>query len=151
MHTGGFKGRSREVAPGELRRAISEAFGLPDGAIVGEYGMTELSSQLYEGCLRKHLGFEAPSIAHGVFCPPPWLRVVAVDSATLLAVGDGEPGLLRFEDLANVDSALVVQTADRGRIVSGGCVELLGRATGAPDRGCSLAADDLLANRNVVP
>ena len=52
MHTGGFKGKSREVEPEELRSKIAHVFGIPTAAVVGEYGMTELSSQLYEGTLR---------------------------------------------------------------------------------------------------
>src|SRR5262249_37088436 len=67
MHTGGFKGRSREVAPDELRAAIAGAFGLEIGSVVGEYGMTELSSQLYEGTLRALRGLPVASDAHGVF------------------------------------------------------------------------------------
>jgi acyl-CoA synthetase (AMP-forming)/AMP-acid ligase II len=142
MHTGGFKGRSREVAPAELRAAVAHTFGLEENAVVGEYGMTELSSQLYEGTLRARSGLVAPATRHGLFVPPPWLRVAAVDAESLLPLPSGEPGILRFEDLANVDSALAIQTADRGRIVDG-CVELLGRMPGAPPRGCSLLAPEL--------
>jgi hypothetical protein len=144
MHTGGYKGRSREVEPALLRGQIADAFGIPVAAVVGEYGMTELSSQLYEGTLRA-LHRELPATAaHGVFIPPPWLRVVSVDPETLLPLAAGEIGILRFEDLANVDSALLVQTADRGRCTDRG-VELLGRAPGAPPRGCSLAIEELLS------
>ena len=144
MHTGGYKGRSREVAPDALRMDIAATFGLDTDAVVGEYGMTELSSQLYEGTLRSRRGLSAPSSQHGFFVPPPWLRVVATDPDTLEPLGPSEPGILRFEDLANVDSAIAVQTADLGRC-SGGAVELLGRAPGAPPRGCSLAIEELLA------
>jgi hypothetical protein len=144
MHTGGFKGRSREVAPEALTRDIAATFGLELGAVVGEYGMTELSSQLYEGVLRAHLGQPVPSSRPGCFIPPPWLRVSAADPDTLAPLPTGETGILRFEDLANVDSAIVVQTADVGRCAEGG-VELLGRAAGAPPRGCSLAIEELLA------
>ncbi|MEO7331040.1 MAG: acyl-protein synthetase, partial [Minicystis sp.] len=49
MQTGGFKGRSREVAPDDLRREVSALFAVPETHVVSEYGMTELSSQLYEG------------------------------------------------------------------------------------------------------
>jgi hypothetical protein len=145
MHTGGFKGRSREVAPDVLRNQIAVSFGLDTRAVVGEYGMTELSSQLYEGTLRARAGFSVPSAAHGLFVPPPWLRVVAVDPETLAPLAPGETGILRFEDLANVDGAVAVQTADRGRC-AGGSVELFGRAPGAPPRGCSLAIEELLAS-----
>jgi len=143
MHTGGYKGRSREVAPDSLRTDIAATFGLDTDAVVGEYGMTELSSQLYEGTLRVRRGLWAPISRHGFFVPPPWLRVVATDPDTLEPLGAGVPGILRFEDLANVDSAIAVQTADVGRC-SGGAVELLGRAPGAPPRGCSLAIEELL-------
>jgi len=144
MHTGGFKGRSRSVAPAELVAALAQACGVDERAVVGEYGMTELCSQAYEGTLRAMMGMPTPADRHGVFVPPPWMRVVAVDGETLAPVREGEAGLLRIEDLANVDSAVAVQTADVGRIV-GGCVALTGRAPGAPPRGCSLAMDDLLS------
>jgi len=143
MHTGGFKGRSRVVEPSTLRAQISSSFGLPPWALVGEYGMTELSSQLYETTLRSQLGRAPGSAGPGVFVPPPWLRAVAVDPDDLRPVAAGEVGILRFEDLANVDSALVVQTADLGRCSESG-VELLGRRPGAPPRGCSLAVEELL-------
>src|SRR5439155_3604069 len=138
MHTGGYKGGSREVAPAALRGDIANAFGLETSAVVGEYGMTELSSQLYEGTLRAARGLPTPSSKHGSFVPPPWLRVVAAHPETLAPLADGETGILRFEDLANVDGAVAVQTADVGRS-GGGAVELVGRSQGAPARGCSLA------------
>ncbi len=138
MQTGGFKGRSREVGAGELRAAIATAFALPEAAVVGEYGMTELSSQLYEATL------VAPGVGrHGVYVAPPWVRVTAVDPATLAPLAEGEVGLARIVDLANVDSAVAIQTSDRVRIGDDG-VELLGRAPGATPRGCSIAIDELL-------
>jgi len=136
MQTGGFKGKSREVPADELRGALARAFGLPRGAVVSEYGMTELSSQFYEGTL---LGGD-----EGVHVEPPWARVVAVDPETLAPVPDGSVGLARIEDLANVDSAFALQTMDRVVRVAGG-FRLLGRAPGAPPRGCSIAIDELLA------
>jgi hypothetical protein len=145
MHTGGFKGRSREVAPGELLARMAATFAIPENAVVGEYGMTELSSQLYEGTLRVARGLPSPSAHRGAFVAPPWLRVAAVDPGTLAPLPEGEIGILRFEDLANVDSALVVQTADRGRC-RGSTVELLGRLPGAPPRGCSLAVEELMSS-----
>jgi hypothetical protein len=143
MHTGGFKGRSREVAPSELLARMAATFVVPEHAVIGEYGMTELSSQLYEGTWRGARGLTTPSARRGVFVAPPWMRVVAVDPETLAPLADGEAGILRFEDLANVDSAVVVQTADRGRC-QGATVELLGRLPGAPPRGCALAVEELM-------
>jgi hypothetical protein len=155
MQTGGFKGRSREIPPDELRCAVARCFGLPEAFVVAEYGMTELSSQLYEGTLAVALRDRAPGSAssagsilhgparHGVYVAPPWVRVTAVDPVSLAPVGGGEVGIARIVDLANVDSAVAIQTADRVRVLQEG-VELLGRASGAPPRGCSIAADEML-------
>jgi hypothetical protein len=141
MQTGGFKGRSREVPAEALRREIAAMLGVPASHVVGEYGMTELSSQLYEGTLAAAIaGHEGTP---GLYLPPPWVRVTAVDPATLAPLPEGEVGIARIVDLANVDSAVAVQTSDRVRVTERG-VELLGRAPGAPPRGCSLALDEML-------
>jgi hypothetical protein len=142
MQTGGFKGKSREVPAAELRRLVAEAFGVPEAHVVGEYGMTELSSQLYEGTLAHALGFGPPA-RHGVYRAPAWVRVDAVDPVSLAIVPRGEIGVARIVDLANVDSVVAIQTADRVRILDEG-VELLGRLPGATPRGCSIAIDEML-------
>ncbi len=143
MQTGGFKGRSREVSQTELRQAIAEYFEIPADYVVGEYGMTELSSQAYEGCLRRALGMPAPHADQDVYVAPPWMRVCAVDPETLAPVNDGTVGLARIEDLANLDSAVVIQTADRIRIEKAG-FRVLGRDPGAIPRGCSIGIDEIL-------
>jgi len=144
MQTGGFKGRTREVSMEELRGGVTSAFQLGAGRVVGEYGMTELTSQLYEGTIHESaLAARHPEAAAGIYFEPPWLRVTPVDSVTLLPVAEGEPGLARFIDLGNVDSAVSVVTQDLVRRVGGG-VQLLGRNPGAPARGCSLAIEALL-------
>jgi hypothetical protein len=137
MQTGGFKGRSREVAADDLRRWVARAFAIDERAVVGEYGMTELSSQLWEATLVD--GHARP----GVYVEPPWVRVVPVDPETLEPLADGSVGIARIEDLANVDSAFAVLAQDRVRRVDGG-IELLGRAPGSPPRGCSIALDEML-------
>jgi hypothetical protein len=138
MQTGGFKGRSREVAPGELRAAAARLFAVTERDVVGEYGMTELSSQFWEAT-----AVDAAASA-GTYREPPWARVVPVDPVSLERVAEGEVGIGRIEDLANVDSAFAVVTQDRVRRVAGG-FELLGRTSGAPARGCSIAVDEMLA------
>jgi hypothetical protein len=137
MQTGGFKGKSREGPADRLRAELARVFGLDERAIVAEYGMTELSSQFYEQTL-----FDGAA-AHGVYAEPPWARVVPVDPATLAPVPDGEVGLAKIIDLMNIDSAVAVLTQDRVRRLRAG-IELLGRAPGAPSRGCSIAMDELL-------
>jgi hypothetical protein len=139
MVTGGFKGRSREVERGLLRRDVARAFGVPEAHVVAEYGMTELTSQLYEGTLPG----AALSGDPDVLLEPPWLRVEPVDPVTLEPVAPGELGIARIVDLGNVDSALVVQTEDLVRRRGGG-IELTGRRPGATARGCSLALEALL-------
>lgn len=131
MQTGGFKGRTHEVEPERLRAQIARAFGISAGDVVGEYGMTELSSQLYES-------------EPGLYAPPSWLCVTPVDPVSLAEVAPGEVGLARFVDLANVDSAVAVLTRDLVRRRGAG-IELLGRSPGAPPRGCSLAVEALLS------
>ncbi len=144
MQTGGFKGRTREVSMEELRAGVTAAFQLGAGRVVGEYGMTELTSQLYEGTLRESaLAARHPEAEPGTYFEPPWLRVTPVDPLTLMPVPEGEVGLARFVDLGNVDSAVCVVTQDLVRRSAGG-IQLQGRQPGAPPRGCSLAIEALL-------
>ena len=139
MDTGGFKGRTREVSRAELYAEIEERLGVPPPFIINEYGMTELSSQRYDG----QAGTASSDIGDRRHGGPPWLRTTAVDPETLAPLPAGETGILRHLDLANLYSVAAVQTADLGRVVDGD-VELFGRAPGAEPRGCSMAMEDLL-------
>ena len=139
MVTGGFKGRRVRLDSAELYAEIGRRLGSP--RVVGEYGMTELCSQLWTDAV--------PAGAQpGVFVAPTWLRVYTVDPVTAQPV-EGE-GLLRFVDLANTDSVVAIETMDLGVVEhtsSGDRVTLRGRATGSELRGCSLRAEDLLLRR----
>ena len=147
METGGFKGASIDLDPATFRAGLAACLGLPELAVVSEYGMTELASQGY------HSTFAARHDAAAAerfgpegsrrFVFPPWCRVRAMDPDTLAPLPDGRRGLLCFWDLANVDSVVAVQTADVGVVHPDG-VELIGRAPGATPRGCSLAVDEIL-------
>jgi hypothetical protein len=155
MHTGGFKGRLRDVEPAALASDLALRYGIDAAWIVQEYGMTELSSQCYEPALRQaalaRVPDRAPATAtdtvdtgRGAFWVPGWMRATVVDPETLAPVAPGAVGLLRVDDLANLDTACAVQTSDLARAVEGGIV-LLGRAPGATPRGCSLAVDAVRA------
>ncbi len=138
MQTGGFKGRSREVAPAELRALLGARYGLSDDRIVSEYGMTELSSQLYESTL-------VDPAAPRRYRAPAWVRVTTVDPERLEPLPTGARGLLRIDDVANLDSVACLQTADSATVHPDGTVELHGRHPGALPRGCSLAVEEALA------
>jgi hypothetical protein len=84
--------------------------------------MSELSSQAYE--------------SGGRFQFPPWVRIRTIHPETGLDTAEGEPGILRIHDLANVWSVAALETSDLGRR-HGQSFELLGRAAEAEPRGCS--------------
>ncbi len=136
MPTGGFKGKSREVDPDVLRAMIAATFGLPPSDILGEYGMTELSSQ----------GYEARREGRASYRVPPWMRVTVVDPESLREVPHGVVGLVRVVDLMNLGSAIAIQTSDLGRVDDDGeGFVVLGRAPGATPRGCARAMDAALS------
>jgi hypothetical protein len=134
FETGGFKGREREVSREELHGRLANQLAIPSEAIVGEYGMTELTSQGYTATLSGG--------APDVFVLPHWMRVRVLDPVTLAEVPAGETGLLAFFDLANVGSALHLLTEDLGSLAGDG-FRLAGRAADADLRGCSLLAEEL--------
>jgi hypothetical protein len=139
METGGFKGRSREIARDELYAMLSASLDIPFERVIAEYGMTELTSQYYDApasraaALRRKTG-------------PPWLRALLVGSDGA-EVPAGEVGVLRHIDLANRGSVIAVETEDLALRCDGDEFILLGRDAQAPVRGCSLDAEDLLARR----
>lgn len=130
METGGYKGRSRELPKAELHALVTARLGLPPAAIVCEYGMSELSSQAYSR-IANHSSLP--------FAFPPWCRALVISPETGREVAEGETGLLRIFDLANVRSVMALQTEDLAVRRAEG-FELLGRATQAEARGCSLLA-----------
>ncbi len=137
METGGFKGRARSLPRPELYLQLEDRLGVPVERIVNQYGMTELASQFHDSVLcepdamRRKLG-------------PPWARVRIVDPESGEEARNGEAGAIVVFDLGNSGSILAIQTADLGRAVDDG-FEVLGREPGAEERGCSIAADELLS------
>lgn len=137
LDTGGYKGRTREVPREEFRDMLCACFGIAKDFLLNEYGMTELSSQFYESKLpHAPLNDEREQVKF----MPPWMRVVAIDPNTMQHLPAGEIGMLRMYDLANVDSVLAIQTEDLGRAWQNR-IELLGRASDAELRGCSLLTE----------
>ena len=183
METGGYKNRSRSMPKTELHQLITERLGIPSSHIICEYGMSELSSQAYDGKIQANdwnlphpgplpkergncrqsagesvvfgnskertLLFPLPegegqgegkrAVKTHYFHFPPWARVRIISPETGREVADGETGLIRVFDLANVFSVMAIQTEDLG-IHHGRGFELIGRAALAEPRGCSLMA-----------
>jgi hypothetical protein len=132
--TGGYKGRHRELTREELLARLETWLGVPAEQVVREYGMTELTSQCYTGNL---VGGEPE-----VFVAPHWLRWRVLHPETLAERPAGEPGLLALFDLGNVGSAAHLLTEDLA-VATGGGFRLLGRASEAELRGCSLTVEEL--------
>lgn len=140
VETGGFKGVQKTISRALLYAACSRLLDVGKDFCVGEYGMTELSSQSYDTRLVDHIRRVKRK---PVMAAPPWMRTLVVDPKSGLESRRGQAGLLRHFDLANRGSVLAVQTEDMGRRVGDG-FELLGRARGVELRGCSLAYEDFV-------
>ncbi len=142
METGGFKGRSREIARDELYRALEERLGVPETHIVNQYGMTELGSQFYDSLLYETQNATQPGRRRKL--GPPWARVRLIDPESGGEAKAEAIGMLVVHDLANTGSIAALQTADLGRRFSHADegFEVIGRAEGAEARGCSIAADE---------
>jgi hypothetical protein len=125
METGGYKNRSRSLPKARLHFLLTELLGIPRENIICEYGMSELSSQAYDTNAERQFHF------------PPWARVQIVSPETGREVADGEKGVIRIFDLANVFSVAAIQTEDLG-VRHGDGFELIGRAALTEARGCSL-------------
>jgi hypothetical protein len=135
VETGGYKGTRRSLPKEDLYALFEARLGLMRDEVWNEYGMTELSSQFYtRGVGRPHRG-------------APWVRARVLDPETNREVAEGETGVLRIFDLANVGSCCALQTRDLA-IRRGEGFELLGRDPAALPRGCSRAADEMLTERS---
>jgi acyl-CoA synthetase (AMP-forming)/AMP-acid ligase II len=134
FETGGYKGRTREVSRVDLLARLSERLGIATSSVVREYGMTELTSQLYTQTL---VGRDTD-----LFVPPHWVRCRILEPTTLVEQPPGQEGLIALFDLANLSSAVHLLTEDLGMAEDDG-LRLTGRAAGAELRGCSLTVEEL--------
>jgi hypothetical protein len=131
IETGGFKGRTKELSRTEFYALLREGFAIDDASCYSEYGMCEMASQFYS------------QGEHGMLKGPHWCRTQVIDPATGEEALAGHEGLLRHFDLANLNSVCALQTQDRGFADRYGSFRILGRATDAELRGCSLTAEEL--------
>lgn len=136
--TGGFKGQSRELELNDFYEQMQFYFGVAPSQCTNMYGMTELSSQIYDSG-----NAQLPSVKSG----PHWTRIRIIDPLTNLDVPKGEPGIIVHYDLANYNSVAALMTEDVGIQKPTG-FQLLGRAEGADAKGCSLAMETFLQHHH---
>lgn len=119
MDTGGFKGSNKEISRQEMISRCRTYLGLAGRQIVNEYGMTELTSQFYNG-----QGGD-------------WSRLTLFDPDRPQDLLNRE-GIVRVYDLANQFSCAFLETEDLARWRKGGLV-ITGRLPHSEPRGCSLS------------
>lgn len=142
MDTGGAKGQGIPIAPARLLRDALHLMGVEPEFVINEYGMTEMCSQLYDATPLNSARNDLPESRRKI--GPPWVKAAALDPSTLERMPDGQCGLLRFFDLANVGSVSALLTGDLG-VVEDGAVTVVGRAGGADARGCALSIEQFAA------
>jgi len=140
IETGGWKGRDIKLTASQLTARVSDFFGISPQDSIREYSMSEISSQLYATGNSQEVEYEWPN----------WLNVRLVDPLTQTEVKDGESGIIAFVDLANIWSCPFILTEDVGhfKYSSDGPPTLVleGRATNAPEKGCSLTYAQAMDN-----
>jgi hypothetical protein len=158
MDTGGVKGQTVPLGPGQVVEHAQALLGLDPAMVINEYGMTEMCSQLYDATSFNSRKSSNSCSSSNTRCRdsseerlgerrklgPAWLDVAAVDPSSLKRVPDGNPGLLRFFDLANVGSISAILTGDLG-VIQDGTVRVLGRAEDGEARGCALGMEQFAA------
>lgn len=137
---GGWKRWSGGVIePAALRNVLARTFGTPLTQVRDAFNQVELNTAFFEcNAHRKHV--------------PPWVWPVARDPATLLAVTDGEVGLLSFVDASADAYPGFIVSDDVGVVHRGDCpcgreavtVEFLRRVEGGGQRGCALAIEAIV-------
>jgi hypothetical protein len=124
IETGGMKGRRKEITRDELHTTLKNKLKLQQ--VYSEYGMCELLSQAY-------------SKGDGIFTSPPWMRVLTRPlEEPFSKMVEGNNGVVKIIDLANIYSCSFIETSDLGKVYSDGSFEILGRVDHAQLRGCNL-------------
>jgi hypothetical protein len=134
LDTGGFKNQSKEWELDDFYQELSRVLGVQRKDCINMYGMTELSSQLYDAGNE-----QIPSVKSG----PHWLKTRIINPLTGVEVAEGERGVIVHCDLANFNSVTTILTEDLGMKVGEGFL-LLGRVQGTEAKGCSIAVEEFI-------
>lgn len=128
VDTGGYKGVVRDYSRDEFKRYVQAALGIRPEMIFSEYGMSELSSQMWSEYIN---GEEW------------WLVPDSMDVEILDEDGDGV-GQVAIYDVLNVWGLSSILTQDKGRVktIDGKTYfRPEGRLPKAESKGCSLVAE----------
>ena len=140
--TGGFKSTRTDMTVDDLYAAFERVFGVKRSHCVNMYGMTELSSQIYDQNILSYYtdGSSNLSQSHAV------VGAFGVPRSGFAYAGRRwRAGCDRaLSNLANWNSCLAILTEDLGARTEHGYV-LNGRAKGAEARGCSITVDEVMA------
>lgn len=129
METGGMKGRRAELPKAALHDIIIQSSGVE--TVHSEYGMTELSSQLY-------------SKGQGIFDTHAYLVPhIREISDPLTRLENHKQGIVCLRDMANIDSCSFIMTEDTGFINTSNQLILTGRLDMAEARGCNLLLTEI--------
>lgn len=123
---GGYRGRFGEMTRDDYYALVGEVLGVPEEMCANILGMAESATNYMDGAVRDRLLGRKASARRKPL--PAWTRVLAVDPGTNLPLPDGEVGLLRHFDLANLPTVLAVQTDNLGYTDGRGGFEIMGRA-----------------------
>jgi phenylacetate-coenzyme A ligase PaaK-like adenylate-forming protein len=142
---GGWKGyQDRHIPRAELTQRIEEQLGVPPERVRDIWGSVEHPLPYYE-CSRHHCHV------------PTWARALVRSVRTLEPVADGEPGYLQlispYITSSPAHSVLMADLASRHPAAACGCgiptpwLVFHGRAGVSRNRGCAVAAAELLRGR----
>lgn len=140
MTTGGWKGVKGEVPRENFNERVSRAFGISDGQVRDNLGLTDIFTMLPEcECHNKHV--------------MPWFHISVRDPKdTNEEVGEGEKGLLVYMSSLIQSYPAFCMTGDMGTVREVKCrcgrisqvVEHLGRAKGTGARGCAIRLEEFM-------
>lgn len=123
MDSGGFMGRYVATPPEQFFLNCERVFGISRNYCVNALWICESSTVYFDALLADTVAGEAGERRK---IPPPWTRVLIVDSLTFRRVKPGETGLIRLYDLTNRGMAAVVQT-DKMGYETGDGFEIIGK------------------------
>lgn len=123
VETGGMKGNRREMVREDLHAELSAS--LQIAQVHSEYGMTELTSQMY-------------STGKGYFKYPPWVKILTREINDPFTYVEEKLGGINIIDLANMDTCAFIETKDLGTIDAKNGFYVLGRIDNSDIRGCNL-------------